>query len=277
MHNLKRFLKLIFTPVTIMIVPHSRVKPFGLRIPCVGIFVSFVLFLMGTAYVFTISVRTIEYYRMRDTLTRMSANLRDLNATMDSLKLAEAQFRKLFSLKSKKEVLENFKVEDTGSLDMEALRAQIDETMKSVADVRRYVAEQKDIYQATPAGFPAAGPISSGYGYRERPTPGARQMHTGVDISVPQGTRVRATADGIVTFSGWSNGSGNTVVIEHGYGFSTAYAHNTKTVVPVGRRVKRGDTIALSGSTGISTGPHIHYEIWKNRQHVKPNEYLSRG
>jgi murein DD-endopeptidase MepM/ murein hydrolase activator NlpD len=66
------------------------------------------------------------------------------------------------------------------------------------------------------------------------------------------------------------------VVVEHGHGFSTAYAHNQKALVKVGQRIVRGETIALSGSTGISTGPHVHYEIWKNGRHINPTGYLAR-
>jgi murein DD-endopeptidase MepM/ murein hydrolase activator NlpD len=235
------------------------------------------MFLLGTAYVFAVSVRTMEYYRMKDNLFRISSRLQELNATMDSLKRAEEQFRKLFSLKSKNEVLETFHYEDEGSLDMEALKKQIDEKMESVAEIRKTISAQKDIHLATPSGWPVPGPVSSGYGYREHPKSGDRKFHSGMDISVPQGTRVKATADGIVSFSGWSEGGGNTVVLEHGHGFSTAYAHNQRNLVRVGQRVRREDVIALSGATGISTGPHVHYEIWKNGRHVNPDGYLARG
>lgn len=276
MQNIRRFLKTIFIPVTIMVVPHSRAKPFRFLFPCAGILLSVLMFLLGTAYVLTVSVRTMEYYMMRERLSRISSHLQELNDTMDSLKLAEVQFRKLFSLNSKKEVLETFKIEDAGSLDMEALKKQINEKMESVTEIRKYVAAQKDIYLATPSVWPVQGRISSGYGYREHPKFGDQKFHSGVDIIAPKGTPVKATADGIVSYSGSSEGSGNTVVIEHGHGFSTAYAHNLRNLVRVGQRVEREDVIAITGSTGISTGPHVHYEIWKNGRHVNPMAYLAR-
>ena len=102
------------------------------------------------------------------------------------------------------------------------------------------------------------------------------RFHTGVDISVPPGTKVSATADGIVSFAGWTEKSGIVVVVEHGRGFSTAYAHNQKASVKVGQRVVRGESIALSGATGVSTGPHVHYEIWKNGRHTDPADFLAR-
>lgn len=277
MDRLARIVRKIFTPVTIMVVPHSRARPIGLRVPCVGIALSILLFLVGTAYVFAVSVRTVEYRKMEATVSRMTSHLREMNATMHSLRQAEEQFRKLFSVKSKKEVLETFRSDDSGSLDMEELKKRINESMESVADIRQYVAAQRNVYMATPTGWPVAGRISSGYGNRDHPTLADRKFHSGVDISVSPGTRVKATADGIVSYSGRTAGSGNAVVIEHGYGFSTAYAHNERNLVRVGQRVRRDDPIAVSGSTGLSTGPHVHYEIWKNGRHVNPSAYLARG
>jgi murein DD-endopeptidase MepM/ murein hydrolase activator NlpD len=85
---------------------------------------------------------------------------------------------------------------------------------------------------------------------------------------------VRATADGIVSFSGWSGGNGNLVVLEHGFGYSTFFAHNKKVNVKVGQIIKRGDIISYIGSTGNSTGPHVHYEVWKDGKSVNPYKYL---
>lgn len=276
MDGLRKFLKLIVTPITIMMVPHSRTKTFSIRVPFVGIALCVVMFLVGTAYIGAVSVRTVEYYSMRDQLSYVSSQFVELKTTMYSLKLAENEFRKLFALKSKTAVLENADFSDKGSLDMEVLRKQISESMESVMDIKKYIAEQKDVYLATPIGFPAPGRISSSYGYREHPMYGDEKFHSGLDISVPLQTPVKATADGIVSFAGWTPGGGNTVVVEHGHGFSTAYAHNKKLLVKIGQRVSRGESLALSGSTGVSTGPHVHYEVWKNGRHVNPNTFLTR-
>lgn len=276
MGKIRKIRKRIFTPVTIMLVPHSRTQPFRVRVPFAGIAASVLLFLVGTVYVFTVSVRTIEYYRMQDKLSYVTSQFLELKSTMYSLKLAESEFKKLFALKSKTDVLEEADFADTGSLDMELLRTQIDEAMRSITDIRKFVAEQKNLYLATPTGWPVAGGhLSSSYGYRVHPKTGERQLHTGMDISTPRGTEVKATADGIVSFSGWTKNSGHVVVIEHGYGFSTAYAHNQKNLVKVGEQVHRDDTVAISGSTGLSTGPHVHYEIWKEGRHMNPKTYLA--
>ena len=276
MRSLKIYLKMIFTPVTIMLVPHSRTKPVSIRLPLASILFSVFSFFAGVIYLFTVAVHTVEYYQMRERLSYVTSQFLELKSTMVSLKQAEQDFRKLFSLKSKTDVLETAEFADTGSLDMEVLKAQIEEAMRSVTGIRKYIVEQKDLYLATPLGWPAEGYISSRYGYREHPQSGARQLHTGVDISIPHGTEVRVTADGIVSFCGWTMNSGHVVVVEHGHGFSTAYAHNRENLVKVGQPVKRGDTVALSGSTGRSTGPHIHYEIWKDGRHVNPSTFLAR-
>lgn len=282
---MRRILKLCFTPVTIMLIPHSRARSLSLKIPVVGIALSLFLLCAGAASVITVSVRTVDYYHMKDRLAYVTSQFTELESTMYSLKRAENEFRKLFSLKSKEDVLETADFSDPasleesfgdqGSLDMEALKDQIAETMKTVTDIRNYISDQRDIYLATPMGWPVSGRLSSRYGYRDHPKHGSRKFHSGVDISVPKGAPIRATADGIVSFAGWTRGSGNAVVVEHGHGYSTAYAHNKRNLVAVGQRVKRGDTIAIVGSTGISTGPHVHYEIWKNGRHVNPHPYLA--
>lgn len=116
--------------------------------------------------------------------------------------------------------------------------------------------------------WPVNGRISSRYGMRW----GA--MHHGVDIAVNTGTPVRAAAAGRVSFAGWNGGYGYLVVIDHGQGVETRYAHNSRIVVKVGQQVKRGDIVAYSGNTGRSTGPHLHFEIRYRGASVDPLKYL---
>ncbi len=274
MYKIKVFLKRAFTPITIMLIPHSNTRPFSLRIPSIGILVSIVLWLIGTVYVFSIAVDTFEYNRMKMRLNYYSSQFIDLRATMLALKKAEGEFRRLFSLGTKDRVLENVDTSDSGSIDMETLKQQIEKTMETVGDIKDYLSQQKDLYMATPKGWPVDGNITSHYGKREHPKTGEEDFHTGLDITSSPGNPVKATADGIVSFSGWSGGSGNLVVIEHGFGYSTCYAHNKMNAVSIGRRVKRGDIIAYLGSTGNSTGPHVHYEVWKNGRAVNPKSFI---
>ena len=269
-------LKRLLTPVTILMVPHSRTKSVSIRVPVLAIASSVCVFLVGASLVVTMTIRAVEHQRMKERLSYLSSQFLAMKDTMRSLRQAERDFSKLFGVKSKTAVLESADLADTGSLNMEMLREQIEASMRSVTEIRTYIAGQKDIYLATPIGWPVSGRLSSNYGNRLHPVLQEPRFHTGVDISVPPGSEVKATADGIVSFAGWAENSGIVVVVEHGRGFSTAYAHSEKALVRVGQRVGRGETIALSGSTGISTGPHLHYEIWKNGRHTDPSGYLAR-
>lgn len=274
MSRLMKFLRKSFTPVTIMLIPHSNSRPLSLKIPSIGIIFSVAIWLTGSLYVVSMAVDTFEYHNMKQKLNYYSGQFIELNATMNALKKAESEFMRLFSLGTKEKVLESIPATDSGSIDMEALRDQIMNTMERVEGIKEYLKGQKDIYLATPKGWPVEGRITSSYGNRQNPVRGGYDFHSGVDISAGSGTPVRATADGVVSFSGWSGGSGNLVVIEHGFGYSTFYAHNSLNVVKVGQYIKRGDVVSHAGSTGSSTGPHSHYEIWKDGRHINPKPFL---
>lgn len=126
----------------------------------------------------------------------------------------------------------------------------------------------------TPSVWPASGRVSSEYGSRRHPITGNVQLHAGIDIAAPTGTPVHATAAGTVAFAGERGGYGLTVVIDHGYGVQTLYAHNSRLYVSSGDVVERGQHIAAVGSTGLSTGPHVHYEVHVNGQAINPRSYL---
>lgn len=129
-----------------------------------------------------------------------------------------------------------------------------------------------------PRGFPVAnGYIGSGFGVRTDPFTGKREFHTGLDIDAPRGSPVRAVADGVVTWNSIRTGYGKVVEIDHGNGYMTRYAHNSKILVKVGQRVHAGQIIAKVGSTGRSTGPHCHFEVWLHGRVVNPIAYVRRG
>ena len=116
--------------------------------------------------------------------------------------------------------------------------------------------------------------LTSGYGGRDAPCPGASSNHLGVDIGAPRNTDILAAQSGTVTFAGWNGGYGNCVMIQHEWGVKTVYGHMNKISVSVGQTVKKGEVIGLVGSTGVSTGPHIHYEIRINNTAISPLPYL---
>jgi len=128
----------------------------------------------------------------------------------------------------------------------------------------------------TPSIWPVDGKLESGFGVRRNPFGGnSSEFHTGQDIVVPLGTSVVAGAKGKVTFVGWQNGYGQLVVIDHGGGLTTRYAHLSEFEVELGQEVGRGEFIGRVGSTGRSTGPHLHYEIRINDEPVDPLQYLT--
>jgi murein DD-endopeptidase MepM/ murein hydrolase activator NlpD len=276
-HKAKKLIRKAFTPVTIMLVPHNSKRPFNLKIPSIGIVLSVILWLIGTVVVFSKAVETFEYRSMKRKLTYYSEQLSDMKGTIMSLRSSQMEFQRLFSFKSKKEVIENLDASPSGSLDIEALRKQIATTVETVSEIKEYLQKQRDVYRATPSGFPVEGRINSYYGYRIHPVTGEKRFHSGVDIAAESGTPIRAAADGIVSFSGWSGDSGNLVVLEHGLGFATYYAHNKRNGVTVGQKVKKGEVLGYVGSTGNAQCAHLHYSVSKDGQQTDPRKYLEGG
>lgn len=140
--------------------------------------------------------------------------------------------------------------------------------------IKSSLTKQKHNLDHTPSIWPVRGYISSSYGWRPHPVLKELKRHTGIDIAVPRGTPVKATADGKVVSAGWSSGYGILVSIDHGNGLKTLYGHNTRAIVKKGETVKKGQIIAYSGKTGIATGDHLHYEVRKNGRDVNPANYL---
>ena len=134
-----------------------------------------------------------------------------------------------------------------------------------------------DIYLNNfPTLWPIAGSISSGFGWRSNPFGGRGvEHHSGVDIPARTGTQIRAAGGGVVVESGWRNGYGQTVIIDHGNGIRTLYAHNSRNLVTIGQTVARGEIIAHVGSTGRSTAPHLHYEVKINGTAVNPVPFMN--
>jgi murein DD-endopeptidase MepM/ murein hydrolase activator NlpD len=131
---------------------------------------------------------------------------------------------------------------------------------------------------STPSGWPVRGYITDGFGDRRNPFGGGSyETHSGLDIATNHGTAIESTADGIVIFAGPHGGYGNVVVVDHGYGITTRYAHMSAIDVNVGQHVTRGKQIGAVGSTGRSTAPHCHYEVRLHDRPVNPMAYLSIG
>jgi murein DD-endopeptidase MepM/ murein hydrolase activator NlpD len=151
----------------------------------------------------------------------------------------------------------------------------ISDRKRKLTQLEQAIMEKDLKKQATPSGWPVlSGYISSKFGYRKHPIRRRAHFHSGVDFASKRGTPVIAVADGMVAFSGWQSGYGRLVEVRHMDGLKTRYAHNQKNLVKKGEMVKKGQTIAKLGSTGRSTGPHVHFEVRKNGKAVNPLKYV---
>lgn len=148
---------------------------------------------------------------------------------------------------------------------------------RSFNEVVEFTREQETRIKSIPAIQPVANKdlkrTASGYGYRTDPIYHVRKFHYGMDFACDTGTPVYATADGVVKYARWKTAYGNLIEIDHGYGYVTRYAHLSKMLVKQGQKVVRGEEIAKAGSTGKSTGPHLHYEVLVDGKNVNPVNY----
>jgi murein DD-endopeptidase MepM/ murein hydrolase activator NlpD len=158
---------------------------------------------------------------------------------------------------------------------LEDLTQQIDEREQKLIALEGWIMDRQLTAEARPEGRPITkGWLSSYYGMRNHPISGKREMHKGIDFAGKKGSDVVAVASGVVTYSGDRYGYGMMVEIAHGSGYKTRYAHNKENLVQVGDAVQKGQIIAHMGSTGRSTGPHVHFEVLKNGRQVNPIKFI---
>lgn len=153
--------------------------------------------------------------------------------------------------------------------------AMLGEVMSEKADfwvrlLQDKIQDRLVLLSCTPSVLPVNGLITYGYSWRRDPFTGKRSFHAGLDISARRGTPIQAPADGVVTKAGWMHGYGKVVEINHGYGVTTRYGHMNRIIVQPGEVIERGQSIGEVGSTGRSTGPHLHYEVLENGKPVNP-------
>lgn len=163
------------------------------------------------------------------------------------------------------------------SKEVSLLTERFDLQDQQLASLQDLFITRDSITSAIPQGRPIKGGfLSSAYGYRIDPFNGKKTFHSGIDFSAKEGSKVIAVADGLVSYTGKRNGYGQIVEIDHGNGYVTRYAHNKKIIVKTGDRIKKGEAIALVGSTGRSTGPHVHFEVLREGEKVNPYKFVKR-
>ena len=159
---------------------------------------------------------------------------------------------------------------------LDELQAKFNDSGEQLSVLEAMMYNQQLQLSALPTGRPSRGYITSGFGTRSDPFTGGRAHHMGIDFNASTGDPVLSAAGGVVSFAGRKSGYGNVVEVDHGNGYSTLYGHNSRLVVRTGDIVRAGQQLARAGSTGRSTGPHVHFEVHVNGRPVNPRKFLDK-
>ena len=164
------------------------------------------------------------------------------------------------------------------SYDILALERRAQLLSESLSEAMDSLQSHHDQLRAMPSISPTDGPITSRFSYaRMHPIYDRELPHEGIDLHAPEGTPILATAKGVVSYRGWRTGYGNTIEIDHGFGYMTRYAHASKFMAERGQPVERGAAIAQVGETGTATAPHVHYEVWVGGRAMDPQNHILNG
>lgn len=263
---------------SIMIVPHdARGTPISLKVPAKWVYSSvfallFCFVIVGSSLIYStfLSRRLVHYAdtlsknrEQRSVISSFSEKTSKVKKEIDELEARDNELRRLLGLGSWRS---KARFSKTG------IDAKIEERKSSLKELKEWVALVRSRLSSTPSTWPISGRIMSFFGYRSFPW---RGFHGGIDIQGRYGEPARATAAGTVSFVGWRNGFGKTVEIDHGNGISTLYAHNSNYAVRVGQKVNKDQVICFVGTTGWTTGPHLHYEVHRFGQPFNPTAYLN--
>jgi murein DD-endopeptidase MepM/ murein hydrolase activator NlpD len=291
---------------TVMLIPHSEYRPIQLNFSVAFLAILAVGWTGLTVWSGFIASRHVDYWRARTNESVLRAKMwyftQEMNQSreyLDRVKETELALQNLLQMKTRKAIVESDKAMGgptamdsrallgliTGrrpSLRVEDMQTQLadvkqsqDAVISNYSDISNYIKDQRELFRASPRGWPTTGRITSGFGFRRDPFEQADgEFHRGLDIANDLGTPIKATADGVVLLASWQGGYGRVVVIDHGRGFKTYYGHNSKLLVKPGDHVKRGDVISLMGTSGHSTGYHLHYEVWSKGQAVNPIRFV---
>jgi len=293
--------------LTVMIIPHTEDRPKALKIPILflrflavsAIFSLIIVFRWGYQFNLTNNLNkelqrsSLEGEELIAEYAEYYSSINQELSTLQEKIVAAQDVEEQVREKNNFEQKENYYVEKslaTSLLGKDAtlLASAISETKEtleilqeivpqkeqSLNDLIRQMEDRNEALLSIPSIYPAVGSFTSYFGYRRDPFNGTTSYHDGLDIANSYGTSIYATADGIVTYSGYNGGYGYMIKINHGNGLQTVYGHNSKLLVSKGSFVRKGQLIAYMGSTGRSTGPHVHYEVIKNGVKVNPFSYL---
>jgi len=302
----RRFMQKGQEKLTVMLIPHSEKKIFNFQISLFTIsFLIIVLagiiiaFFISTSH-YTLAKREMEELRssqewnitalemFQERISQLDkAVLEYKNNIKDIIQLLGAnQSENIFGLGGPETEIKNLseimgiRGKDNYETELETIQrinADINASKRVLQNFKKFLEAREEIIQKIPNNWPIIGGgfITSGFGPRRSPFTGKWAMHQGADISWWPGAPVRATADGVVVFSGMKGGYGRTVQIQHEYGFQTLYGHCSRIVVYEGKKVKKGEIIAFLGRTGRATGFHLHYEVRIGTTAVDPMIFMT--
>ncbi len=296
--------------ITIMLIPHGKIKPLKMSISLLFLGICMVSWTSLTLWAGYLASRHIDYIKtkadnqiMKIRLVFFANQLEKTKNVIEKVRNNDDRIRSLLSLNSKQSIIEEDILQNPGEggptlaqanalsvilsgnmdkIDYKFLARQTyrinkeyDYIRTSYGEIMSHIKQQRSLFMAIPRGWPCEGRIASPYGFRYNPFFKSKDFHSGLDIANVKNTPIHATANGRVIFAGWQSGYGYIAVIDHGYNYRTAYAHNAKLLVKSGQYVHRGDIIAKMGSTGSATGSHVHYEVHYKGKTVSPVAYLS--
>jgi murein DD-endopeptidase MepM/ murein hydrolase activator NlpD len=297
--------------LTVMLIPHSNIRPIQLHFSIsllIGLTVAWTGLTLWSGY---IASRHVDYWKtkadeqvMKGKVWYYAQQIKKSREYLDRVRETEIALQNLLNMKTRKAIVtsENgvggamradqkelaalLHEGHPANLNMEDIKQQFDDMQKvgndllqSYEEISNYIKDQQELYRATPLNWPTQGRLTSYFGARKFPMSDAdavefEEFHRGIDIANSKGTPVRATADGTVRIASWQGGYGRLVILDHGRGYRTYYGHNSELLVKVGEKVKRGQVIAQMGTSGMSTGYHLHYEVWHNGRAMNPMRYV---
>lgn len=308
MRQLQRLYRSLSRHVTILVIPHADLPQFRGRFSMAFLLFGAMLWSGFTVWAGFIAGRQLDYWVTKSDnmvlgakMQYMAQELDRSREVLDTARATDKQLRILLGMRSRDEILRSDEglggpsasdraglasllrmgrlSQDDVRRTVERLRGESSRRLASFQEIAWYITNERSLGQATPSVWPTSGQITSAYGYRFSPLGEGSGLHSGafhegIDIANRPDTPIVATADGVVRYSGWSSGFGMMVLVDHGFGYSTLYGHAAKTTVKVGDRVMRGQMLAYMGTTGRSTGNHLHYEVWRHGKPANPLTFL---
>ncbi len=292
--------------LTVMLIPHNSASPIRLNFS-VPFLLSIALAWTGlTVWSGFIASRHVDYWRtkadehvLRAKMWYFTQEMRRSREYLDRVRETEIALQGLLNMKTRKAIVESDRAmggptvvdkkdlmnlvsgrRSTLSIDemhseLQTVKQNGSDVISNYEEISEYIKDQRTIFRTTPRDWPTLGRLTSVFGLRHSPfEQESGEFHNGLDIANALGTPIHATADGVVQVASWQGGYGRLVILDHGHGFKTYYGHNSKLLVQPGDHIKRGQVISYMGTSGHSTGYHLHYEVWHNGRVVNPMTFV---